>query len=79
MYDMIVCWILFSEATLFVYLLGIGSCLCNFYYLFLGDSVYFYFLYGICVSSLDFYLRNLLLLFTLSFLVVIYFGVYILV
>ena len=46
---MIVCWILFSEATLFVYLLGIGSCLYSFYSLFLGDSVYFYFLYDICV------------------------------
>ena len=48
MYDMKLCWILFSEATLFVYLPGIESCFYTVYSLFLGDSVYFYFLYDIC-------------------------------
>ena len=79
MYDMILCWILFSEVTLFVYLPGIGSCFYSVYSLFLGDSVYFCFLYDICESFLRFYLRSLLLLFVLSFLVVVYFATYILV
>ena len=72
MYDMI----LFSEATLFVYLPGIESCFYTVYSLFLGDSVYFYFLYDICETFLGFYLKSLLPLFVLFFLAIDYFATY---
>ena len=67
MYDMRLYWILFSEATLFVYFLGIASCFYTVYSLFLGDSVYSYFLY-------DIYETRLLFVESVAIICIIFFG-----